>query len=191
MIYIFLIGCCNFFFGFLIFNFIMLMATAAAYGSSQARSHLGAAAEACATARSKPRLWPTWQLAATPDPRRTWARPEIELTPSWTLCQVLNPLNSTPPHDMLKREKLFKYLSLTLLMLLLKIYCGINLHHFNFSLSNKYLFHLSWRFTNAPFIHIMKYTDPEIQNLKIGSSSWNSQLWHRSVSYFNYCKLLK
>ena len=54
------------------FFFFLFRATPATYGSSQARGRIGAASDTYATAtgsaRSKLHLWPTPQLAATPDP---------------------------------------------------------------------------------------------------------------------------
>ena len=64
-----------------------------AYGNSQARGPIGAAAASLchshSNARSEPRLPPTPQLAATPDPLTHWARPGIKPASSWILVGFL------------------------------------------------------------------------------------------------------
>ena len=66
----------------LIFFFFHFRSTPAAYGSSQARGQLGAAAAGHSNSGSKPCLQPILQLMAMPDPLPTeqghWARPGIE-----------------------------------------------------------------------------------------------------------------
>ena len=58
---------------------IYFRAAPAAYGNSQARDPVGAAAahlhHSHSNSGSKPRLWPTPQLTAMPDPLTHWARP--------------------------------------------------------------------------------------------------------------------
>ena len=62
----------NFFFCFFVFVFCLFRATLAAYEGSQTRDLIGATAaslhQSHSNARSKPRLQPTPQLTATPDP---------------------------------------------------------------------------------------------------------------------------
>ena len=79
---------------FLLFLFSLLLTVApVAYGNSQARDQIGAAAVGLhySNTRSELHLWPKPQLAATPD-LIYWARPRIEPTSSWRPCQVPNPL---------------------------------------------------------------------------------------------------
>ena len=59
----------------LFFVFCLYRATPEAYGGYQAKGQIGALAPSLyhrdSNIRSKPRLWPTLQLTATPDPRPT------------------------------------------------------------------------------------------------------------------------
>ena len=84
----------NFFYYLICFLF---GATLSAYGSSQARDQIGAAAWAYTTATATP--YPSCVcdlciMAGSNSGSLThWARPRIEPTSLWTLCQVLNPLS--------------------------------------------------------------------------------------------------
>jgi len=70
-------------------NCLLVRATPAAYGGSQARGQIRAAAAGLhhshSNAGSEPYLRPPPQLAASPDPLTHWARPGIEPASSWTL----------------------------------------------------------------------------------------------------------
>ena len=69
------VSVCGCFLFFFFFFFGLLRATPVAYGGSQARGLIGAVAASLrhshSNARSEPRLQPTLQLMATPDPRPT------------------------------------------------------------------------------------------------------------------------
>ena len=71
------------------FHFFLFRAAPAANGSSWAKGWIGAAAASLhhshSNARSELHLWPTLQLAATPDPLKHWARPGIESASPWIL----------------------------------------------------------------------------------------------------------
>ena len=80
------------------FSFFLFGATPVAYGSSQARGQIRAAA----ASQSNPQLQQHWiwvtsaTYAIAHSNTRSlthWARPGIQPASSWTLCQALNPLN--------------------------------------------------------------------------------------------------
>ena len=70
-----------------IFLCVSFRAKPTAYRSFQAGGWIGAAAAGLhhshSNTRSKPHLWPTPQLMATPDPLSHWARTGIKPTSSW------------------------------------------------------------------------------------------------------------
>ena len=82
----------DFFLYFLIFT---LRAAGAAYGSSQTRSWIGAAAAGLyhSSARSNPHLRPALQLVSPVGSLTHWVTAGIKPASSWTLCQVLNLLS--------------------------------------------------------------------------------------------------
>ena len=73
--------------------FFLLRATPLAYGGSQARSQIGAAAAGLNHSHSNVGyelcLWPITQLEATPDPLTHWVRPGTEPESSWILAGFL------------------------------------------------------------------------------------------------------
>ena len=77
--------------------FCLLRATPEAYGGSQSRGRMGAAACTAAASLhhshsklgSKPHLQPTPQLTAMPDPLTHWARPGIKSVSSWILVRFI------------------------------------------------------------------------------------------------------
>ena len=92
-----------YFFFFLSFFLLFLWAAPVAYGGSQARGRIGAAAagprQSHSNTRSEPRLQPTPQLMAMPDPLTHWARPGTEPTTSWVLVRFVNHCATTgTPH---------------------------------------------------------------------------------------------
>ena len=87
------------------FSFLLFKAKPAAYGSSQARSWIRAAAAGLchshSNAGSEPHLWPIQQLMAT------WARPGIEPVSSWILVGFV----STRPQWELPDNPFLTYLN--------------------------------------------------------------------------------
>ena len=83
---IFMQSCLTFFF---LFSFSSFRAITMAYGGSQARSRIRATAanlhHSYRNTRSKPRLWRTPQLMATPDPLTHWTRLGIKHMSLWIL----------------------------------------------------------------------------------------------------------
>ena len=77
----------------LCFLFCLLGATPIAYGSSQARGQIGAAAAGLhhshSNAGSESRLRPTPQLEATLDTLTHWTKPGIEPASSWILVRFI------------------------------------------------------------------------------------------------------
>ena len=77
-----------------VFVFCFFRATPAAYGGSQARSQIGAAAAGIhrshSNARRKPDLQPIPQLMAVPDPQFTERGQGIELVSSWILVRFIS-----------------------------------------------------------------------------------------------------
>ena len=75
------------------FSFLLFFyrATPSAYGSSQARGWIGAAAAGLChshnNTRSELHLWPVLQLVAMPDPLTNWMKPGIEPKFSWVLVR--------------------------------------------------------------------------------------------------------
>ena len=77
-----------------IYIFFHFRAAHVAYGSSRVRGWIGAAAAGLrhshSNTRCEPYLWPIWRLVAS---LTHWARPGIEPTSSYTLCEILNLLS--------------------------------------------------------------------------------------------------